>query len=76
MELKDLPTPFAHKPWELTPIEESEFNFKYGKDYPARIVNTEETYRAANKQLWSIKKSDDAKANSKEILAKHVKQND
>ena len=75
-ELKDLPIPFSHKPWELTPIEESEFNFKYGRDYPERIVNTEETYRAANKALWSIKKSDDAKANSQEILAKHVKQND
>ena len=73
-ELEHLPKEFALEPWKLTPIEENEFGFTYGIDYPEKIVNTDETYRFANKTLWEIKKSSEAKENSEKILSKHVKQ--
>lgn len=72
-ELQRLPSYIAIEPWKITPMEEIEYNFKYGLDYPNRIVNTDETYRNANKILWQIKKSNASKTEAKKILAKHVK---
>ncbi|MGQ9643778.1 MAG: deoxyribodipyrimidine photo-lyase/cryptochrome family protein, partial [Ignavibacterium sp.] len=60
-ELKRLPAYLAIEPWKITPMEEIEYNFKYGLDYPNRILNTDETYRNANKILWQIKKSNASK---------------
>lgn len=72
-ELKRLPSYLAIEPWKITPMEEIEYNFRYGIDYPNRIVNTDETYRKANKILWQIKKSYASKVEAEKILAKHVK---
>ncbi len=72
-ELKNLPTYLAIQPWQTNSIDESEFNFKYGSNYPVRIVNIDETYRYANKNLWNIKKSSASKTEAKNILARHVK---
>jgi deoxyribodipyrimidine photo-lyase len=74
-ELNSLPTYLAIQPWQINPMEETEFNFKYGDDYPERIVNSDETYRYANKNLWSIKKSSASKTEAEKILARHVKSN-
>ncbi len=72
-ELSQLPVNLALQPWLITPIEESMYNFNYGKDYPTRIVDTEATYRHANKLLWQVKKSSEAKQASAKILKTHVK---
>ncbi len=72
-ELRNLPTYLAIEPWKINPFEETEYNFTYGKDYPARIVDTELTYRNANKILWQIKKSQSSKTEAEKILARHVK---
>ncbi|MCX7611560.1 MAG: DNA photolyase family protein [Ignavibacterium sp.] len=72
-ELSKLPAQLALQPWLITPVEEIDFNFSYGKDYPVRIVDTEETYKKASKILWDIKKSQDSKLEAEKILARHVK---
>ncbi|MGQ9799630.1 MAG: deoxyribodipyrimidine photo-lyase/cryptochrome family protein [Ignavibacterium sp.] len=72
-ELKRLPAYLAIEPWKITPMEEIEYNFKYGLDYPKRIVNTDETYKNANRILWQIKKSNASKTEAEKILARHVK---
>lgn len=72
-ELQRLPSYLAIEPWKITPMEEIEYNFKYGLNYINRIVNADETYRNANKILWQIKKSNASKTEAEKILAKHVK---
>lgn len=54
-ELKELPPPFLHRPWDLTPFEEISYGFQIGKSYPQRIVMTEETGRRARDVLWGLK---------------------
>jgi len=75
-ELKHLPAAFALEPWLVSSFEEVEYGFQYGWDYPKRIVNTEETYRYASRELWRIKKSRQAQANAVKILEKHVRPRD
>lgn len=72
-ELKNLPDDLAQEPWKITPIESVEFDFKYGVDYPSRIVDCDVTYKRASKILWEIKKSSASKLEAEKILAKHVK---
>ncbi|MEP0861980.1 MAG: deoxyribodipyrimidine photo-lyase [Ignavibacterium sp.] len=72
-ELATLPSSLAIEPWKITPFEEVSYNFIYGKNYPKRIVDTEITYRRANKILWQIKKSTASRIESEKILDKHVK---
>lgn len=72
-ELSNLPVYLAIEPWKITPFEEIEYNFSYGKDYPKRIVDTELTYKHANKILWQIKKSAASKTEAEKILSRHVK---
>lgn len=72
-ELKNLPTYLALEPWKISPFESIEYNFDYGKDYPFRIVNTDETYKMASKILWQIKKSSASKSEAEKFLARHVK---
>lgn len=72
-ELSNLPPSLAIQPWKITPMEEAIYNFKYGVDYPQRIVDCEETYRHASKILWDIKKSEESKIEAQKILQRHVK---
>jgi deoxyribodipyrimidine photo-lyase len=72
-ELKNLPTYLAIQPWQINSTDELEFNFKYGSNYPVRIVNIDETYRYANKNLWNVKKSTASKTEAENLLARHVK---
>lgn len=72
-ELKNLPAFLAFEPWNISPLEKLEYKFNYRIDYPERIVNTDETYKKANKILWQIKKSADSKLEAEKILARHVR---
>jgi len=71
-ELRNLPTKYVHIPWEITPLEEVMFNFRYEQDYCIRIVNHEEGARQAREKLWKIKNSFHSKINGQPILKKHV----
>ncbi|WP_395076143.1 deoxyribodipyrimidine photo-lyase/cryptochrome family protein [Flavobacterium sp.] len=71
-ELAEIPVNLIHEPWKLNPIEEQFYNCEIGKDYPAPIVNIEETRKYASDIVWSFRKKNEVKEEGKRILKKHV----
>lgn len=75
-ELRELPIEFALKPWEMTELEQSMYNFKLGVDYPKPIVDHEETARQSKRMLTDVMKTERAKHEARRILATHVRLSD
>ena len=71
-ELKNVPDTLVHEPWKLTYMEQKSLNIDIGKDYPLPIVDNKSSTKLAKDKIWSIKKSENAKILSKEILEKHA----
>jgi deoxyribodipyrimidine photo-lyase len=71
-ELAEVPISLLHEPWKMNPIEQQFYNCEIGKDYPAPIVNIEETRKYASDIVWSFRKKDEVTAEGKRILKKHV----
>jgi deoxyribodipyrimidine photo-lyase len=71
-ELADIPVSLLHEPWKMNVIEQQFYNCSIGKDYPAPIVNIEETRKYASDIVWSFRKKEDVKEEGKRILKKHV----
>jgi deoxyribodipyrimidine photo-lyase len=70
--LQQIPTAHIHEPWLITAAEQLMYNTVIGKDYPAPIINIEETGSYARKALWQTKKSPATKANNEKILQLHT----
>jgi deoxyribodipyrimidine photo-lyase len=73
-ELKPLPHTLVHQPWLMTQMEEQMFDFQLGREYPAPIVNIEETGRNARELLWEYRNRPLVKQESQRILRRHVRQ--
>lgn len=73
-ELVEIPSSLIHEPWKLNPIEQQLYRCEIGTDYPAPIVNIEETRKQASDIVWSFRKKNEVKEEAKRILKKHVKQ--
>ncbi|NHM01864.1 cryptochrome/deoxyribodipyrimidine photo-lyase family protein [Flavobacterium difficile] len=71
-ELAEVPVHLLHEPWKMNEMEQQFYNCKIGKDYPAPIVNIEETRKYASDIVWSFRKKDEVKQEGKRILQKHV----
>ena len=71
-ELKNVPTNLIHEPYKLTLIEQILYQCEIGKDYPAPIVDIEETRKIASDIMWSFRKNEKVKTEGKRILKKHV----
>jgi deoxyribodipyrimidine photo-lyase len=71
-KLAEVPISLLHEPWKMNPIEQQFYNCEIGKDYPAPIVNIEETRKYASDIVWSFRKKDEVTAEGKRILKKHV----
>lgn len=71
-ELKNLPIKFIHEPSKMTQLDAQFLNFDLEKDYFKPIVALKISSRKATENLWAVKISDESKANSKRILAKHI----
>ncbi|WP_016990036.1 cryptochrome/deoxyribodipyrimidine photo-lyase family protein [Flavobacterium sp. ACAM 123] len=71
-ELSEVPVNLIHEPWKLNMIEQQFYDCEIGKDYPAPIVNIEETRKLASDIVWSFRKKDEVKEEGKRILKKHV----
>ena len=71
-ELKSLPVPFALEPWKLNIIEQTEYNFNLGDDYPLPIVNLEEAGKLARKKIWGHRKNELVKQEKQRILNTHT----
>jgi deoxyribodipyrimidine photo-lyase len=55
-ELSELPVPFRHQPWLLSPLEQQWHHCTLGVDYPHRIVPLEQA-RKHTDRLWQIRKT-------------------
>ena len=71
-ELAEVPISLLHEPWKMNEMEQQFYNCKIGEDYPAPIVNIEETRKYASDIVWSFRKKDEVKVEGKRILKKHV----
>ena len=71
-ELIEVPVNLLHEPWKMNEMEQQFYNCKIGEDYPAPIVNIEETRKFASDIVWSFRKKEDVKEEGKRILQKHV----
>jgi deoxyribodipyrimidine photo-lyase len=56
-ELAEVPINLLHEPWKMNEMEQQFYNCKIGGDYPAPIVNIEETRKYASDIVWSFRKS-------------------
>ena len=56
-ELKNIPSKFLYKPWELEKKYQEQIKVIIGKDYPAPIVIHEEARASALEAFQSIKKN-------------------
>lgn len=72
-ELRALPAPLIHTPWLLQPLEQQAYGIQLGLHYPVPVIDLKASAARARKELWQTKASPTAKAESKRILAKHVK---
>lgn len=71
-ELQNLPAHLIHDPSNIPPLEAQFYHFDLERDYFKPIVNLKTASKQANDALWKVKKSDESKANGKQILKKHV----
>lgn len=71
-ELKYVPGHLIHEPWKLTAIEQELYLCIIGKDYPAPIVDIEETRKLASDRVWAYRKTSEVKQEGQRILKKHV----
>lgn len=72
-ELNLLPTEIVFEPWNVTPMEELMHGFVIGENYPARVVDTNLSFRQASELLWTWQKRPDVKRDAKRILRRHVR---
>ena len=68
-ELAALPDQLIHQPWRLTAMERS----MYAIDYPRPIVDVAAASRRARGELWSWRKRNGVRDESKRILQRHVR---
>lgn len=71
-ELKNIPSYLIHEPWKLSLIEQQLYKCEIGKDYPAPIVDIEESRKKASDIVWQYRKTDDVKSEGQRILKTHV----
>lgn len=71
-ELKNVPLEFVHEPYKMDPHLQEISTCKIGIDYPAPIVDVEETRKKASDLVWSYRKEKAVKTEGKRILARHV----
>jgi deoxyribodipyrimidine photo-lyase len=71
-ELAEVPLDLLHEPWKMNEMEQQFYKCEIDKDYPAPIVNIEETRKYASDIVWSFRKKDEVKEEGKRILQKHV----
>ncbi len=70
--LKNLPPPFIHDPSQLTKIDEIQFNFKPGADYPHPCVDHEFVYNHAKDIIYQWREKEKVKQHAQSILKRLV----
>ena len=70
-ELARIPGRVVHEPWKLSPLEQREFGYTPGREYPARIVSHQEAVRMAKERVRGFRKRAESKEAAQEILRRH-----
>jgi deoxyribodipyrimidine photo-lyase len=70
-ELAQIPGRVVHEPWKLSPLEQREFGYTPGREYPARIVSHQEAVRMAKERVRGFRKRAESKEAAQEILRRH-----
>jgi len=70
-ELSRIPGRYVHEPWKLSPLEQSEYSYSPGREYPAPIVSHPEAVRFAREKLKSFRHRPESKGSAQEILERH-----
>jgi len=73
-ELANIPPHLIHEPWKLSWMEQQLYGCEIGTDYPAPIVDLEETRKQASDIIWGFRKNDEVKIEGQRILKTHVSQ--
>jgi deoxyribodipyrimidine photo-lyase len=71
-ELNNVPLAFIHEPWTMSSMEQTFCNVYIGDDYPAPIVNLQESARIARDKIWGHKKHPAVQKEKKRLLQTHV----
>lgn len=71
-ELANVPISHIHEPWKMTAMEQTFCNLIIGDDYPAPIVDLQESARIARDKIWGHKKHPAVRKEKKRLLNTHV----
>ncbi len=71
-ELAQIPNHLIHEPWKLSAIEQEFYQCHIGKDYPAPIVDLDQSRKQASDIVYEFRKDALVKEEGKRILGKHV----
>ena len=71
-ELEAVPLAYLHEPWTMSPMEQEFCQVFIGKDYPAPIVDLQESARAARDKVWGHREHPVVRQEQKRLMAKHV----
>lgn len=74
-ELADLPIPYIHEPWKMTPMDQTFCGITLGTDYPYPIVDIQESAKIARDKIWGHKKHPAVQREKMRILNTHVNKN-
>jgi deoxyribodipyrimidine photo-lyase len=70
-ELANVPLALLAEPWKMTMAEQLDANCTLGADYPHPVVDEKMALKFAKDQLYGLRKTDEAKKESREIMNKH-----
>jgi len=70
--LRSLPSTLIHEPWKMSLMEQTMYGCVVGKDYPAPIVDVEESRKTAAQTAWAWRKETTVKEDAQRILKTHT----
>lgn len=70
-ELANVPAPFVHEPWKLTPMEAEAAGVTLGVDYPERVVDHAISVREARKRIGAVRRSPEHRAEAARVFEQH-----
>lgn len=71
-ELKNVPNEFIHEPHQMSLMEQELTRMKIGLDYPAPVVDLEQSGRQARDQIWAHRKHEAVQKENFRILITHT----
>ena len=61
-ELRGVPAPLVHRPWQMTEMEQTLYHCRIGEDYPAPIVDYDAAVRVNKHRYWAFRQRPEVKA--------------